>query len=178
MQFLNKQEYSFSNLRENIELTIYSFLAFFIPFFLHQNQLFVGIIVNMTLVLAAINLKSWKILPLIVLPSAAVLSRGLLFGSLTPFLLYMMPFIWIGNILLIIFIKKLYVENKFNRFLSLVIGAISKAGFLFMVAFLFVNINLLPVLFLTSMGIVQLYTAIAGGLLAFSINHVKNKLTQ
>ncbi|MFT4305071.1 MAG: hypothetical protein ACMXX8_03180 [Candidatus Woesearchaeota archaeon] len=175
MQFLNKQEYSFSNLRENIELTIYSFLAFFIPFFLHQNQLFVGIIVNMTLVLAAINLKSWKILPLIVLPSAAVLSRGLLFGSLTPFLLYMMPFIWIGNILLIIFIKKLYVENKF---LSLVIGAISKAGFLFMVAFLFVNINLLPVLFLTSMGLVQFYTAITGGLLAFSINHVKNKLTQ
>ena len=175
MQFLNKKEYSLSNLRENIELTIYSFLVFFVPFFMHQNQLFVGIIVNMSLVLAALNLKSWKILPLIVLPSAAVLSRGLLFGTFTPFLLYMMPFIWIGNTMLIIFIKKLYVENRFNQLLSLAIGSISKAGFLFMVAFLFVNVNILPVLFLTSMGIIQFYTAIAGGLLAFSINHIKNK---
>lgn len=175
MQYLNKQEYNFSLIQENIEMIIYSVVCFFVPFFIGHPQLLVGIIVNAALVLAALNLRSYKLLPVIMLPSLAVLSRGIIFGPFTIFLFYMVPFIWIGNFILAYSIKKFQIDKKINRFASLGIGAGFKALFLFASAFIMVKTGFLPVLFLTSMGIMQLYTAIAGGLLAFGVQGVKKK---
>ncbi|PIP14922.1 hypothetical protein COY88_02950 [Candidatus Roizmanbacteria bacterium CG_4_10_14_0_8_um_filter_35_28] len=42
-----------------------------------------------------------KILPVIVLPSLGAILNGVLFGPATIFLYYFLPFIWIGNLILI-----------------------------------------------------------------------------
>ena len=176
MEYLNKQEYKFGFLQENIEMIVYSVVCFFVPFFIGHPQIVVGIIVNSSLVLAALNLRNYKLLPVIMLPSLAVLSRGLIFGPFTIFLVYMIPFIWIGNYLLVFSIKQFNLNKKISRFVSLGIGAGAKALFLFIVAFTLIKINFLPALFLTTMGLMQLYTAIAGGLLAFGLHGVKKRV--
>ena len=176
MEYLNKQEYKFGFLQENIEMVVYSVICFFVPFFIGHPQWVVGIIVNASLVLAALNLRSYKLLPVIMLPSLAVLSRGLIFGPFTIFLLYIIPFIWIGNFILVWAIKEFNLKRKMNRFISLGIGAGIKVLFLFGAAFIMIKIGFLPAVFLTAMGIMQLYTAIAGGLLAFGINGIKKKV--
>lgn len=175
MEYLNKQEYNFGFLQENIEMIVYSFVCFFVPFFIGYPQWIVGIVVNAALVLAALNLRSYKLLPVIMLPSLAVLSRGLIFGPFTIFLVYMIPFIWIGNFILVLTIKQLALNKKINRFVSLGIGAVAKALFLFTAAFIMAKIGFLPAVFLTAMGIMQLYTAIAGGLLALGVHSIKKR---
>jgi hypothetical protein len=175
MQYLNKQGYKFGFLQENIEMVVYSFVCFFVPFLIGHPQWIVGIVVNASLVLAALNLRSYKLLPVIMLPSLAVLSRGMIFGPFTIFLVYMIPFIWIGNFILVFAIKKLTLNKKINRFFSLGIGAVAKALFLFAAAFIMIRVGFLPAVFLTAMGLMQLYTAIAGGLLAFGIHRIKKR---
>ncbi|MBU0627442.1 hypothetical protein KKG31_04880 [Patescibacteria group bacterium] len=71
------------------------------------------------LVLSALNLKKYAILPIILLPSLAVLARGLIFGPFTIFLLYMIPAIWLGNFLLVWGIKYFHLTKNWNRWLAL-----------------------------------------------------------
>ncbi len=59
-----------------IELVAYSFIAFFIPFFIGHPQMLVGTMVNATLILSSVYLKRNFLLPIIFMPSIAVLSRG------------------------------------------------------------------------------------------------------
>jgi len=175
-EYLKKKEYKFGHVQENIEMIIYSAICFFIPFFIGHPQLIVGVIVNASLILAALNLRNYRLLPIIMLPSLGVLSRGIIFGPFTVFLIYMIPFIWIGNSILVYTFKLLNLEKKINRWVTLLIGSITKAAFLFAIAFLFVNLGILPKLFLTTMGIFQFYTAILGGITAFGIQAVKKKI--
>ena len=60
IEYLNKQEYKFGFVQENVEMVVYSVVCFFVPFFIGHPQLIVGIIVNASLVLAALNLRSYK----------------------------------------------------------------------------------------------------------------------
>ncbi len=174
--FLDKQDYRLGYLQENIEMVLYSFTCFFVPFLAGHPQFLVGTIVNAALVLAALNLRSYKILPIIIFPNVGVLTRGLIFGPFTVFLLYMVPFIWIGNSILVIAIKELNLKRRMNRLLSLGIGAAAKTLFLFAVAAVLVHFSVLPSVFLASMGMMQLYTALTGGLLAFGIQYAKKAM--
>lgn len=176
MEYVNLQEYSFGYVQENIEVFIYSAVCFLVPFLIGHPQLVVGVLVNAALILASLNLKGWKLLPVVILPSIAVLSRGLIFGPFTVFLLYMIPFIWISNWILVWSFKKFNLGLKLNRWSVLGIGTSLKAGFLFGSAFLLVKFGVLPVLFLTTMGLLQVYTAVAGGLLAFGVQFGKRKI--
>jgi hypothetical protein len=175
--YLKKQDYILTNITENIELIIYSAIAFLTPFLLGHPQFLVGVIVNAALVLAALNLKDYKLLPIIMIPSIAVLTRGLIFGPYTIYLIYMIPFIWIGNLILVYSFKKFHFGLKMNKIWTLTFGAILKTAFLFGSTFLFVLLGILPVMFLTTMGLLQLYTALAGGALALGIHTVKKRLT-
>lgn len=159
-----------------IELVVYSFIAFFIPFFVGHPQLLVGTMVNATLILSSLYLKRNFLLPIIFMPSIAVLSRGLIFGHFTIFLLYFIPFIWIGNFILTLFFKGLYLKNKTNYFITLLSGSFAKALFLFMIALLFFKLNLIPEIFLATMGTMQFTTAILGGIAAFAIIKSREKI--
>jgi hypothetical protein len=45
-------------------------------------------------------------IPFVMLPSIAAVAHGVLFGSFSVFLVYMMPAIWIGNFLLVYTIQQ------------------------------------------------------------------------
>jgi len=159
-----------------IELVAYSLIAFFIPFFIGHPQLLVGTMVNATLILSSVYLKRNFLLPVIFMPSIAVLSRGLIFGPFTIFLVYFVPFIWVGNFMLVAFFKGLYLKNKTNYFITLLSGSFAKAFFLFLIALLFFKLNLIPEIFLTTMGTMQFTTAILGGITAFAIIKSREKI--
>jgi len=151
------------------ELIIYSSICFFLPFFLHQSQFITGTIVNAALVLSALRLKTNKLLPIIVMPSLGVLMAGLLFNTLTTYLLYLIPFIWVSNALLVYFIKRINM-----KLVSLPVATTIKAGFLFSATVILVKLTLIPSQFLIAMGPIQLLTALSGGTIALGINKIIN----
>lgn len=142
-----------------------AFLSFAVPFSLGSSQFITGPLVNAALFASAIFLPQKLFLPIIVLPSIAVLSRGLIFGPFTPFLFYFIPFIWLSNLTLILVFKKSF--PKLGYFLSVLLAALTKLIILFSSANLYFKFHLVPRLFLQAMGVNQLITACLGGLLAF-----------
>ncbi len=165
-QTLALQEIKLSRNRELIELGTYISISFFVPFLLGHPQLLVGTLVNAALVLSALHLKDHKILPIIMLPSVAVLARGLIFGPFTMYLIYTLPFIWLGNLALVYFIKRLYLNFQWNKYLSLAISIIIKVLLLYLSASMLIKLGVLPKVFAISMGTIQLYTALLGSSLA------------
>jgi len=173
--YLDAQDYSLGLLQENIEMILYIVVCFLVPFMMGHPQLFVGVVVNCALVLAALNLKTYKMLPIILVPSIAVLLRGAVFGPFTMFLIYMIPVIWIGNTILVVAMKELSIKRKWNKFLSLGVGSAVKAGFIFIGALIMLGFGLIPAALLGAMGILQLTTALIGGGVAIGIHEVKKK---
>lgn len=176
--FINKQDYALPLRQEWIELAAYSVICFFIPMLMGHPQWLVGTLVNTALVLAGLNLRSYSLLPVIILPSIGVFIAGALFGKLTSALIFMIPFIWAGNAILVFAFKKYAVHKRVNKAAVLVIGAVVKTAFLFLSAYLLFNLGAVPALFLTTMGLFQLYTALAGGALALSLHHAKKTILQ
>jgi len=168
---LEQTTYEFKEKYENIELIIYSIAVFAIPLLVPHPQFLTGTIVNAFLIMGALHFKGWKVLPLVILPSAAAILSGALFGPFTLFIVYMMPVIWMGNLLLVYLFKKLHIAQNMNYWATVGISAIAKSALLFGAAFLFVNLDILPTIFLSAMGLMQLGTAIAGGIAAFGMRY-------
>lgn len=173
---MHEQDYILSNYWELVETVVYSLVVFLVPFFIGHSQYLTGIIVNMALVLAAFNIRNEKLLPIIMLPSIAVFARGLIFGPFTMYIVYVMPFIWLGNFLLVYMVKRLSVSSKLNSFVSLGAGAIIKSAFIFAGAYLMFSIGIIPQQLLIPMGIIQLVTAAIGGSLAIGTQRLKKQL--
>ena len=145
-------------------MTLYSAISFLTPFLLGHPQLLVGVIVNAALVASARNLSWHRTLPIIILPSLGVLSRGLIFGPLTPYLVMMIPAIWLSNAIIVFAFK--YLSQRMNHWVGMTISSCIKAAFLFITAWILVTATILPEPFLIAMGPIQLTTALAGGALA------------
>jgi hypothetical protein len=160
-----------STLTRLIFITL-SFASYALPFLLGHPQLLVGSLVNAALFLSATFLPQKLFLPIIFFPSLAVLSRGLIFGPLTSFLLYMIPFIWLGNLLLVLSFKKAFNLTKANYPLSIIAASIIKMLFLYFSATTLFKLSLVPQLFLTTMGLIQGITALVGGILALITVHL------
>lgn len=154
-----------------------SFLSFAVPFFLGHSQLITGTLVNAVLFSSAFLLPTNFLLPIALFPSLAVISRGIIFGPFTSFLVYFLPFIWLGNLIYVAMIKKYYKTQGYGA--SILIAAGGKAMFLFIIANIFFSFHIIPRVFLQSMGINQFITAISGGLLsAIILQKVKNGNTK
>jgi hypothetical protein len=173
----NLQDYLLNDSYQYFEMVVYTVVSFFIPLFLGHPQLIVGIVVNSLLIAAALNLKGMKLLPVIISPALGALTRGVLFGPFTIYLIYMIPFIWIGNAILVFSFKLLKLKLKRNYWIALIIGSVFKAGFLFSIAYILYSLQILPVIFLTAMGLIQLTTALGGGIFAYGFQYTKKKLT-
>lgn len=180
VEYLNKisnlQEYKLGHIAENFEMIVYSAVCFFLPLFIGHPQIVVGIVVNTMLITSALNLKGYKLLPVILLPSLGALSRGVLFGPFIIYLVYMIPFIWIGNAILVYTFKWLKLHLQKNYLLTMIVGAGLKSGFLFLSALVLFKLGIIPVMFLTAMGIVQLTTALGGGVAAYMAHYAKKRL--
>ncbi len=156
-----------SELTSGLVFASVSILAFFTPFTLGHPQWLVGTVVNACLFLTAIYLPKKYFIPLSILPSLGVLARGLIFGPLTLFLVYFLPFIWLGNLTLLLVFKKLFSKSRF--IFASVISSVTKFLFLFLLANIYLKLSIVPAVFLQAMGLNQLATALVGGLTAFII---------
>jgi hypothetical protein len=170
--------YDLKNIEENIQMILLSCVGFFLPFVLGHPQILVGVIVNAMLIVGTTYLKGYKLLPLILLPSLGVLTAGVIFGTYTHFLLYLIPLIWLGNAVYVYVYKHVNIEKHGlkNNLLGIGTASILKAGFLFGITFLLVQFAIVPSVFLTAMGILQLTTALIGGILAVGIVKVREKI--
>ena len=144
-------------------------VAFAIPFFISGPQWLTGTAVNCLLILSAARLPKRLVLPVIILPSVGALAHGMLFGPFTSFLLFFVPFVWAGNWLYVTAFRLL--QSSVPAAVAIAAGALTKAAFLALFAVLFLRLHLAPALFLTSMSLIQFFTALAGGLLALAILH-------
>jgi len=156
-----------------VVFSIISIFSFFVPFTLGHPQWLVGSIVNACLFLGAIYLPKKYFIPLAILPSLGVLARGVIFGPFTFILFYFLPIIWIGNFLLIVIFTKLF--SKKNYAFSLFGASATKFLFLLIAAFIYFKFSIVPAIFLQAMGLNQLATALAGGLIAWLIFYAYRK---
>ena len=146
---------------------IYS-AAFLIPALFSAPQWVTGTVVNALLFLAAARLPEKDLIPVSVLPSLGAVTHGVLFGPQTIFLYYFLPFIWIGNYTLI----KIFCSlNKTSLPLSITLSSIGKYIVLSAASFIYVRFGIAPPLFATAMGMLQLITAIAGGVFFYGYMH-------
>ena len=143
---------------------------FAIPMFNHANQILIGSAVNLMLFLGAQKLTKKELLPLAILPSLGAIANGAIFGSLTMFLLYFAPFIWLGNYLQMITFKK---TTHLPKIVMTILASLCKASLLFITALVLTKFNLVTKIFLTAMGLVQLITALIGGSLALMLSKTK-----
>lgn len=171
------QDYALSNIHQYFEMAVYSVVCFFLPLMIGHPQIVVGIVVNALLITSALNLKGHKLLPVIILPALGAFSRGALFGPFTIYLLYLIPFIWIGNAILVFSFKWIKLHLKKNYWLTLCIGALLKSGFLFLAAFSLYKLGIIPAVFLTAMGMLQLTTALGGGVAAYGFHYAKKRVS-
>jgi hypothetical protein len=172
--------YNVKNIEENIQMILLSTVGFFLPFVLGHPQILVGVIVNAMLIVGATYLKGHKLLPLILLPSLGVLAAGVMFGTYTVFLLYLIPFIWLGNAVYVYVYKHVSFKDKSWRgsILGVGVASILKEGLLFGITFLLVQLSVVPAVFLTAMGILQLTTALIGGIVAVGIVKVRKNVNK
>lgn len=129
-----------------------------------QNQWIVGTLVNCLLFLAAIKTGVLNASLVAVAPSAVAFARGLLPAILAPAI----PYIIVSNILLVVVVAVLHRSIKSS---AITIAAASLVKFLFLIIaaslFLAPVVAGSPLVFM--LGMPQLFTAIAGGLLAMFI---------
>ncbi|MCX6732055.1 MAG: hypothetical protein NTV98_00770 [Candidatus Roizmanbacteria bacterium] len=144
--------------------------SFLIPFLISGPQLLTGTIVNALLFLFALKVKSKSALPIVILPSIGALLNGILFGRFTVFLLYFLPFIWVGNYVLVQTFSSLTKKN--SLMVSVIGSSLFKCGILFATAYTLTLTKIVPMIFLQSMGLFQLATALVGGMVALFINTI------
>jgi hypothetical protein len=160
-----EEDHAVVRLRQNVLLASSVTMSFCVPFLIGTPQVLVGTIVN-CLLISASGLEGRKLLPFITLPSLAVLSRGLLFGPFTLFLIPMVPLIWAGNALFVYTFRASRTMKRFGLPIGVGAAASVKTAFLATTSMLMASVGLFPVAMLPSMGPLQLITALLGGGLA------------
>jgi len=170
MNSVNKYNVKLNN--EFFKITVYSLLSFFISFTFSSPQLLIGSIINSILIFSVFNIKK-DVTFLLIAPSLGALVRGALFGPFSIFLVFLMPFIWVSNFLLIKSMKFFVIEKKFNYFFSLMFSGGIKSIFLFSFTSILVWLNIIPNIFLVSMGLIQFFTCFLGGLISFGLKQVR-----
>jgi len=169
-KLVNERRFNTSDLFEYAEFAILCVIAAGIPLILRHPQLLVGVMVNFALMITAVNVRGWKkVLPLIMLPSIAATVGGFLFGSFTIYLVFLIPVIWIGNATLVFVIKYLYSVRQFSYLMVVPVASVLKMMILYSVTFILVFIGVLPNMFLTAMGLMQMTTALVGGFIVYPV---------
>jgi hypothetical protein len=164
---LNLQKY----LLLRLNYVIYC-IGFSIPLLVSQPQLITGTIINSLFFIASEKLDKKMLYPIFILPSLGAVFHGILFGPQTIFLLYFLPFIWMGNYLQVNIFSLTKQQNYLVRIFS---SALAKYLLLFAAASIYYKVHVIPQLFVTSMGVIQFSTACLGGLLAYFVLQLLKK---
>jgi hypothetical protein len=162
------------NKRNYIRFVIVSYvLAFFIPVLLGQFTWVCGVFINAIYILAAMNFHKNSFLPILFIPSIEKVAGALAFSIFFPFLLYLLPFIWVGNISYVYLFR--YFKSKWanKSFLSLFIASIVKTAVIVIGTIVLYLVGEVYYSFILLVGAVQLFSAFIGGSLALFINKAK-----
>lgn len=190
---ISKRIHDFTKQVDIIQTVLVFLIALVVPTFLGQiiqkvfgvtsviasnSQLIVGSIVNAALIVTAINLKGWKILGVVTMPSISTIFGGYVFGTSSTYLTWMIPAIWIGNFILVFSFKYFMINKEKNYFLAAVIGIVLKVlviagGFQILRAFGIFPDKLITNL-QTAMSTTQLITACIGTVIAFVIYKIED----
>jgi len=136
-----------------------------IPGIISLDQLLVGTLVNLCLIVAAATAGIWSGVIISVIAPLVAFAQGHV-----P-LVWMVPFVMIGNALLVVFYGLL--KNK-SQVLGFVLGSVAKTAFLW-IGIIFVGISLFhaPEKMVTVLSVAfswsQLITAIIGGLISIPV---------
>ena len=173
--------------KESMLLIILIMIGLFVPAFFQQvsflgtnRQLIIGTIVNATLFACALKVKNpKKIIVLSVLPSLSSMTTGLLFNGLTLYSKVMLPFIWVGNLSLIMCVK--YLSKKIKFIPASIVAIAVKVGIIYggfkLMSSLIGFPTKVSTMFGTTFGINQIYTAVMGLILVLTVIGAK-KMSQ
>lgn len=175
---LYQNSLNYKKIDENKEMILYSLISVAFPFLFPNLQILLGSVVNSTLVLSAFYLKGKKILPMIILPSISTLSRGLIFGPSTIYLVYLLPFIWLGNALLVGLMKLFYIKLKANYVFSSVFSIFAKVSVIFIFTYILFTLHVVPQALLLAMGLMQVVTAAIGCASAYFVDAGRKRLVK
>ena len=162
------------SLNKKIALSLVQFIVLllvvcFAP--LIGNQIITGTIVNAALLMSVILLGMRGAVLLSLLPSLVSLSFGLLPMVMAP----MVPFIIMGNIILV-YVFNLLREKNF--FLGLIPGALLKFSFLFLISNFVISFFVKQAVadkVAVMMSYPQLITALMGGIVVYLLTYKYNK---
>ena len=168
MEYLKEKAIAKINTRALTSFLALGTIASVLPFFIHI-QWMTGPIINAILILVLFLVGRKAAVVTCVIPSLMALFGGLIPPLLAP----VIPFIMVGNIIFVLTIDYFYNNAKNNLngyFLGSFIGATLKAFFIFFNMILIVKVlmkNEVAMKIVLSMGVLQFFTAVVGGMLAF-----------
>jgi hypothetical protein len=141
-----------------------------LPFPAPLKQFITGPLVNLVLLIAVISTGFLGGIIIAILSPILALVLGT--HSALGFLLPVVPFIMLGNVAYVYFFQLLSGKKHIiiSQFIGLIIGSVIKFLILF-IAVTFI-VTKLPPLLKSAMGVVQLYTALGGGILAILIGKI------
>ncbi len=170
MILLNKQ---FEILKlEKFQLVITYSLTILLPLLIPKPQILLGTLINALFIFSVTRFGLKRTIPLLLVPSILSYTQGLLFGSSTIFLLYLIPFITISNFALIYLYSKIKLP-----YVNILISASIKALILYCAVLLLMKLTNMPGAFLQAMGMIQFITAILGStLVTFLLRKPKSNL--
>jgi hypothetical protein len=168
-----KERLSVLTVRKESVLIILALIAVAVaaPLFIKQ-QLITGTIINATLIIGTVILSTRDGLLIGLIPSSIALATGLLSPVLAP----MVPFIIVGNAILVLSFA--YIQ-KLNFWVGIAVGAILKFAFLYLTSTVVIGLLIdkqVATAVAQMMSWPQLFTALAGGLLAFGYLKLTGKL--
>lgn len=134
---------------------------------LPTHQLIIGTIVNALLISAAFSFNWTRVVLLSLVPSFILVSAGIVFGGLTPYVLLMLPFVWVGNVTIALLAKYLVTTKKYAFSIAALAGATLKTALLFAAVSGYYYFGMVPFALLTAFGIFQFITASAGAIVAW-----------
>lgn len=170
MILLNKQ---FEILKlEKFQLVITYSLTILLPLLIPKPQILLGTLINALFIFSVTRFGLKRTIPLLLVPSILSYTQGLLFGSSTIFLLYLIPFITISNFALIYLYSKIKLP-----YVNILISASIKALILYCAVLLLMKLTNMPGAFLQAMGMIQFITTILGStLVTFLLRKPKSNL--
>ena len=192
---LDRRIYDLSEKVDIIQSIIIGLIAFIVPTFLAKliniifgtqsviatnSQIIVGSIVNMALIVSAINVKGWKkIAGIITMPSVSTILGGFVFKTASVYMVYMIPAIWIGNFVLVYAYKYIMLAKKQNYFLAGIVGIVAKVIVIFGCFEILKLFSIFPDKLIgtlqIAMGGTQLITACIGMIISFVIYQVEKR---
>ncbi len=172
-KLINNTLYEFNTLRQTIELVSIAIISFFTPFILN-NQIIVGTIINFLLFRSSFYLKLKKSIIISIIPSLAVYIHGKMFGVLTKQMIYLIPFIILGNISLIIISRRFFIRKNKHIVKSMIHASIIKLAIIFIGILIMYLLGIISIFFIKIMFIIQIITISSAGII-FYIKYRINK---